>query len=69
MVSTTCSNQTALSVAFWRLFVFFKLFELRKFLFKHVLCELLSHWPFGYSPFEAPTTATSFQHSAEHSVV
>ena len=51
MVSTTCSNQAALSVAFWRLFEFF---ELRKLHYKHVLCELFSHWPSGYSPFEAP---------------
>ena len=50
----TCSNQAAFSVAFWRLFEFFQIFELLKFFFKYVLCELFSHWPSGYSPFEAP---------------
>ena len=54
MVSTTCSNSAAISVAFLRLFEFFQLFELCKFFFKYVLCELFSHWPPGYSPLEAP---------------
>ena len=39
-------------LAFWRLFEFIQLFELHKLFFKHVLGELFSHWPSGYSSFE-----------------
>ena len=54
MVSTTCSAYACLSVAFWRLFEFIQLFELRKLFFENVFGEFFSYRQSGYSSFETP---------------
>ena len=54
MVSKTRPAQSSLSVAFWRLFGFIKLFELSKLFFERVLDEFFSHRSSGYSHPEAP---------------
>ena len=54
MVSTTGPAPASLSVAFRRLFEFFKLFELSKLLLERFLDEFFSHRPSGHSHSATP---------------
>ena len=60
MVSTTGPVNTSLSVAFWRLFEFFQLFELSKLFLERFLDEFFSHRPSGYSHPEAHDNSHAF---------